>query len=118
MYDSSASARYGRICAGGRAVHDRRAASDAGYRKRTNGGASDGPEVADPDTAPGEPAVCGIGTACDGTADHRYDVPDRKRRNSCDPGRIRNRKNNDPAPDCQMVRCGHYYLYRMRRAWK
>ena len=37
------------------------------------------------------------------SAYHRYDVPHRKRRYGCEPGRVRNRKDNDAAPDRQMV---------------
>ncbi len=33
-------------------------------------------------------------------------------------GRIWNGKDDDPASDRKMVRCGYYHLYRMRRAWK
>ncbi len=34
------------------------------------------------------------------------------------PGWFWNRKNHDPAPDRQMVRCRYHHLYRLRRAWK
>ena len=44
--------------------------------------------------------------------------PIAKRRNCRDPRRIWNRKNDDTASDCQVVRCGYHYLYRMRRTWK
>ena len=39
-----------------------------------------------PDTSP----ISGVCSACDRTAYHRYDVSDRKGRNCCDSGRIRN----------------------------
>ena len=53
------------------------------------------------------------------TADHRtayprYSVPDRQRRYCRYPGRIRYRKDHDPASDRQMVRRGYHHLYRLR----
>ena len=65
--------------------------------------ADDDAALADPCGSSDASPFPGIHPACNRTAYHRYDVPDRKRRYGCDPGRIRNRKDNDAAPDRKMV---------------
>ena len=69
------------------------------------GGARDhtGTEMADPCTASNPEKISGIRSADHRTAYPGYDVPDRKRRHSSHPWRIRYRKNHDPAPDRKMV---------------
>ena len=75
-------------------------------------------EMADPCAKAGASPLFCKSSACDGTACHGYYVPSGERRNSRNSGRIRNRKDDEPASDRKMVRCGHYCIYRMRRARK
>ena len=60
-------------------------------------------EMADPCTASNPEKISGIRSADHRTAYPGYDVPDRKRRHSSHPWRIRYRKNHDPAPDRKVV---------------
>lgn len=69
------------------------------HRKRDHTGT----EMADPCTASNPEKISGIRSADHRTAYPGYDVPDRKRRHSSHPWRIRYRKNHDPAPDRKMV---------------
>ena len=68
-----------------------------------NGTVITGTEMADPCTASNSEKISGIRSADHRTAYPGYDVPDRKRRHSSHPWRIRYRKNHDPAPDRKMV---------------
>ena len=67
---------------------------------------------------PVEPEISGQRPADHRAADPGYHVPHREGRNSGDPRRIRNRKDHDPASDRQVGGCGHYRIYRLRRAWQ
>ena len=76
------------------------------------------PEMADSYSETDKQTISGNGSACHRTANFGYVVSDCKRRNSGSTWRIWNRKDDDPASDCKVVRCRHYCIYWMWRTWK